>query len=708
MAKNKDPSSLGDTGNRALDDTIEELTREHEFRTLAENLPDNIVRYDREGRSIYVNPLLKKSLGPDADGSMGKRVREIFPDGSYEVYAQAVDAALASGENREIEFVVPGSDGPGETPIIHQIRMIAMRDEHGEVTGVLAIGRDITERKRAETERLTNLHFFESMDKINRAMQGTKDLQSMLSDVLDVMLAIFECDRAFLLYPCDLDAATWRVPVERTKPEYPGALALNLEIPMDADVRRAFRAILASDAPVGYGPGNEEPLPLEVAEQFSEKSVLAMALYPKTDKPYMFGIHQCSGPRAWTTEERRLLKEIGQRVSDGLTSLLVQRDLQESEAKYRRIVSTATEGIWAFGPDALTTFVNARMANMLGYSCAEIMGRPMSDFVFDEEAPDFRQRLKALEALSRQGVQEYDERRLRRKDGQSVWALISATPILDDQHRPQGAFGMFTDITERKQAEEQIKSLNLDLEHRVAERTAQLEAANKELEAFSYSVSHDLRTPLRAIDGFSQILLKGHASKLDDEGKRLLNVVRNAASRMGQLIDDILEFSRAGRLEINPHDIDMERLAREVMDELELADPGGKTQFEIGPLPPARGDRAMMRQVFVNLLSNAIKFSRTRETPRIQVGATIEDGETAYFVKDNGVGFDMQYAGKLFGVFQRLHSVYEFEGTGIGLAIVRRIISRHGGRTWAEGSINEGATIYFSVPSVRLARQEAS
>ncbi|MGA8148340.1 MAG: ATP-binding protein [Gallionellaceae bacterium] len=237
------------------------------------------------------------------------------------------------------------------------------------------------------------------------------------------------------------------------------------------------------------------------------------------------------------------------------------------------------------------------------------------------------------------------------------------------------------------------------VEEELRKNSAQIEDANKELEAFSYSVSHDLRTPLRAIDGFSRILLDDYTDKLDDEGKRLLNVVRDNTSRMGQLIDDILKFSRAGRVEITFSEIDMEQLAHTVFEELQPSVAGGNLQLEIEPIPPARGDRAMMHQVFVNLLSNAIKFSRSRETARIKVGGSIEGDEAVYYVKDNGVGFDMQYVDKLFGVFQRLHGVTEFEGTGIGLAIVKRIITRHGGRVWAEGKVNEGATIYFALPA---------
>lgn len=245
---------------------------------------------------------------------------------------------------------------------------------------------------------------------------------------------------------------------------------------------------------------------------------------------------------------------------------------------------------------------------------------------------------------------------------------------------------------------ERLRQMYEQMKDLVALRTVQVEAANKELEAFSFSVSHDLRAPLRAISGFSLILLEDYAGKLDDEGKRLLNVVRDNTTRMEQLIDDILQFSRSGRLEMNMAGIDMEALAQAVFEELQPSIGSSKLQVTIGHLPPARGDLPLLRQVFANLLSNAIKFSRTREAPGIEVGGSVTGNEAVYFVKDNGVGFDMQYVDKLFGVFQRLHTVDEFEGTGIGLAIVKRIVTRHGGRVWAEGKVNEGATIYFALP----------
>ena len=245
-----------------------------------------------------------------------------------------------------------------------------------------------------------------------------------------------------------------------------------------------------------------------------------------------------------------------------------------------------------------------------------------------------------------------------------------------------------------------------DLELQVETRTSELRAANRELEAFSYSVSHDLRAPLRAIAGFVQILEEDHAATLPPEGRRHLERVKANARRMGQLIDDLLAFSRIGRTTMSRQTVDLTALASTAAQDA-IAASGRSIDLTVAPLPPCYGEPALLNQVFVNLISNAIKFSADAAKPAITIGAKTTDGETVYFVRDNGAGFDERYAEKLFGVFQRLHRNDEFEGTGVGLAIVHRIISRHGGRIWAEGKINGGATFYFTLPAAKPTAAEA-
>jgi signal transduction histidine kinase/HAMP domain-containing protein len=300
------------------------------------------------------------------------------------------------------------------------------------------------------------------------------------------------------------------------------------------------------------------------------------------------------------------------------------------------------------------------------------------------------------------------EIRIRRFD--SNWSRLfsyGGTLVKNAEGLPMMAVVTMFDITERKRAEEKISQLNTQLEARVVQRTSQLEAANKELEAFSYSVSHDLRAPLRHIDGFAGLLAR-HANSLDTNGKRYIGIISGAAKQMGRLIDDLLAFSRTGRAELRHAPVDQNDLVATIIREGRYERDDRSIEWVISPLPRVVGDGSMLRQVWANLIENAVKYSGKSAHPRVEVGSRLDDanGDVVFYVRDNGVGFDMKYVDKLFGVFQRLHTATEFEGTGIGLANVRRIVLRHGGRTWAEGSIGNGATFYFSLPLQRTGQAQ--
>ncbi|MEQ1913370.1 MAG: ATP-binding protein, partial [Vicinamibacterales bacterium] len=332
---------------------------------------------------------------------------------------------------------------------------------------------------------------------------------------------------------------------------------------------------------------------------------------------------------------------------------------------------------------------------IIGYTRNDLAGRTNIGLLMMEA----EERDKYLAPL-RAGAQRVTaEVTARTKTGQPRHLLLTvqAMTLEGEAH----TLACLVDLTERKLAEDEARRLNAELEHRVIERTAELEAANTELESFSYSVSHDLRAPLRAVNGFANIVLEDYGSELPEEGRRYLERIHNGGKRMGELIDDLLSFSRLGRGLMNRRTVDMGRLVRGALDELSPQHEGRQVEFIVGHLPSAYGDPALLKQAWVNLLSNAIKYSRGRTPAVIEIGCRREQDEAIYFVRDNGAGFDMAYADKLFGVFQRLHRTDEFEGSGVGLAIVHRIVQRHGGRVWAEAGENRGAAFHFTLSEER-------
>jgi PAS domain S-box-containing protein len=369
--------------------------------------------------------------------------------------------------------------------------------------------------------------------------------------------------------------------------------------------------------------------------------------------------------------------------------------LLESEQRFRTMADAAPVYIWLSGIDRQCYYFNQPWLEFTGRTLAEEIGNGWVEGVHPEDYQFCLNTYHQAFDLRQPFEMEY---RLRRYDGEYRWVLDRAVPRFSPDGRFEGYVGSCIDISDRKLYEREIKHLNASLERRVTERTAQLEAANQELESFAYSVSHDLRAPLRHISGFVNLLRKRIEPSLDENSQRYLDIIVASTQQAEELIDNLLAFSRMARAQMRFSTIDMNQLVNEVRQSLEIHRVNHKITWKIASLPTVKGEPTMLRLVFQNLLDNAIKYSQRREPAEITVGFNESDLEFIFFVRDNGLGFDMRYAHKLFGVFQRLHSNPDFVGTGIGLANVRRIIHRHGGRTWAEGEVDVGATFYFSLP----------
>ncbi len=406
---------------------------------------------------------------------------------------------------------------------------------------------------------------------------------------------------------------------------------------------------------------------------------------------------QLAQVRELLASERRVIDQVAETLASGLQRLSAEAQVRASEARFAGILSSAMDAIVSMDRDQRVVIFNRGAERMFGYRPEQIVGQPI-----DRLLPD------RFRAVHREHVLAFNQSEVKTRS-------MSGGPLLlalraDGTEFPieasiskvgGGADTIYTaiirDVTEQRRSADEIRRFATTLELRVAERTSQLEAANRELEAFSYSVSHDLRAPLRSMDGFALAVIEDYGHGLPPEGLHFLNRIRQGARRLGTLVDDLLALSRLGRQSLVRSEVDMHRLVGECLAELNVSATAPGATIDLQPMARADADATLVRQVWINLLANAVKFSRGSPSPRVEIGSIEQGGQPVWFVRDNGVGFDMKYAAKLFGVFQRLHLQHEFEGTGVGLAIVERIVQRHGGAAWADSRPGEGATFYFTL-----------
>jgi PAS domain S-box-containing protein len=626
-------------------DITERERAEERFRQVIEGAPNGMVMVDREGRINLVNAQIEKSFGYTRDELLGQPIEMLVPERfrahhpAYRSGFIAEPTARPMGAGRDLYGL--RKDG-SEFPV--EIGLNPLETEQGMM--VLGTIVDITERKQAE-------------EKLRKSQE---QLSGLIGSAMDAIITVDEEQRIIL----------FNVAAERMF-LYPAEDALGQ--PLDRFIPERFR-----HAHKGH------------IQDFGRKHVTRRS---------MGALGALFGLRA-DGEEFPIEASISQIESDGrklytviLRDITERKRAEEALKEQARILDLAPVMIRDLNGRII--FWNSGAEQMYGWKAEEALEKNTHS-LFQTEFPRPVEEIKAR--LYARGHWEGELVHTRR-DGERIVVASHWVLHRDEQGKPKAILEVNNDITERKQAEKEVRRLNEELEQRVADRTAQLQAANKELEAFSYSVSHDLRAPLRHINGFSQALLEDYADKLDGVGKSYLQEVRGASQEMAQLIDDVLQLARVTRSEMRREVVDLSRLAEEVFADLQKRDAGRQVAVRVEEGLVTHGDKRLLKISLVNLLGNAWKFTSKQEKAEITFGQEQKDGETFYFVRDNGAGFNMAYVKKLFGAFQRLHTAGEFEGTGIGLATVQRIINRHGGRVWAEGTVNEGATFYFSLPDFK-------
>ncbi|MEA5604584.1 PAS domain S-box protein [Nostoc sp. UHCC 0252] len=649
------------TNRKQMEEALRQ--RETELRLITDTLPVLISFVDSEQRYRFNNRAYEEWFGHSAAEIYGKHLWEVMGEAAYEVVRPYVEQVLA-GKQLTFEGEIPYKDaGTRYIKVIY----VPQLDKQGTVEGYVTLITDISEQQAALHERkLAEEALRQSNERLNFALQtaGLGDWDLDLRN--ETSNRSLRHDQIF--------------GYESLLPEWNYTMFLEHVLPEDRPLVDAkFRTALI----------NQDIWDFECRICRADGELRWIwargQIYHNSEGEAV----QMLGLIADISEQQAALRD----------RKLAEAALRESEARFRQMTDTAPVLVWMSGTDKLCNYFNKPWLDFTGRTLEEEMGNGWTEGVHPD---DFQYCLDTY-------VNAFDARqtfkmeyRLRRNDGQYRWLFDTGVPRFAATGAFLGYIGSCVDIHDRKLAETAQQQINEILEQRVQERTSQLEIANKELESFSYSVSHDLRSPFRHIAGFVELLQKRHSSTtLDDTSQRYLRIIAETAKQAGILIDELLTFSRMGRTEMRYINLNMEEIVQEVKRDLVTETAGRNINWHIESLPEVQGDPSMLRLVFRNLIDNAVKYTQNRNPAEITVGSTDNENEVIFFVQDNGVGFNMRYAHKLFGVFQRLHSDPQFEGTGVGLANVQRIIHRHHGRVWAEGIIESGATLYFSLPKLR-------
>jgi len=602
---------------------------------------DLVLYHDKDMRILWMNREACDSAGMQPEELVGRHCWEIWHQRTEACSGCPVIAAFDTGEPQEAE--IRSSDGRQ-----WHIRGFPVRDDEGKVMGVTEFCLDITERKRMEQAlRESEVNFATVFRATPSVLVISTLAEGRYIEVNETFERVIGYRREEAIGRTSLELDIWEDPKARTR-----FIRLLQERGKVRDLEARFRS-KTGEIFVGL-------VSAEVIEMKGEARLLIL-------------------------------------VNDITARKRAEEALGESEGRYRTLFEGASDAILTIH-DGLIVNCNNKALELFRSTPEEFIGKSPEQFspLLQPDGGDSAAKAREKMGQVAAGPPQFFQWRHRRGDGTLFDAEVSLNR-LEYQGKTE-LIAILRDVTERRRAEEQNRRFNEMLERRVAERTAELEEINRELESFCYTISHDLRAPLRAIDGFTHILGEDHEANFSAEGRQLCRRISGSAVRMGEMIDDLLNFSRIGRAALQADPIEMTDLVRAVFDEVVPEEARRRIEFRLAPLPPAIGDRATLRQVWANLIGNAVKYSSNRPGPVIEIGGEQTETETVFQVRDNGVGFDMAYADKLFGVFQRLHGAREFSGTGVGLAIVGRIVQRHGGRVWAEGAVDRGATLYFSLP----------